>query len=689
MEEITDDSKRNINKEEEDVVLNFVTKQEENFNCRYLSEDDAKYFDYLYDKMQNLIINGKREFDSRIVFKLSDPHKKVSEIIGEEWKSWNYNNPIYIFTPTGSGKNTFIKNNLVSSSTKILLISNRIALNIQMKKELINSVMDNETLTKQVIDWGKQEFSKLYNEQPYSKVEELWLKETKKFENLHICNYQGLLSFIKDYNENIDILYDYIVCDEAHFFCSDAEFNVDTGNILKAIHERFPRSKRIYMTATPDRVFEHIFEKNNPHKQIVYGSKADYSYVLPNIIDDIQKLCELIINDKSNEKWLIFVNSKKTGEELVKIINAAMANNNLDKDKKKEDLNEELEKAAEGDYNEKELKLLMKKIGAFVNKKDKNVCATFIYAGKENIGTDKESLDEYMHKLVNRQGFEEKVLITTPVLDNGFSFSDELIKNIVIMNLDKVAFLQMLGRRRVKADEKINLFLVKPSENHVSGVITRLEEKIAAINLMKYNNYEKIEENYYNGTVNDFAKIVGLIKIRQGKYVYNELAEEQISEKLDFYEKILANKDDPYWANKEQLKWLGKYQDGDSVEQYRFGAPQEELIKFLDSHIDEEILANETTADKKMDDLKARINNGEILSKYIQFLYEFRTKYDVAYRSDSKSKILYSMGQINKCFQKQKNDLPYIIFREDKKDGKYITLKRLIIEEETDIEENE
>lgn len=55
-----------------------------------------------------------------------------------------------------------------------------------------------------------------------------------------------------------------------------------------------------------------------------------------------------------------------------------------------------------------------------------------------------------------------------------------------------------------------------------------------------------------------------------------------------------------------------------------------------------------------MDDLKARINNGEILSKYIQFLYDFRTKYDVAYRSDSKSKILYSMGQINKCFQKQK-----------------------------------
>lgn len=47
-------------------------------------------------------------------------------------------------------------------------------------------------------------------------------------------------------------------------FCSDAEFNVDTGNILKAIHERFPRSKRIYMTATQIE-FLNIFLKKIIH----------------------------------------------------------------------------------------------------------------------------------------------------------------------------------------------------------------------------------------------------------------------------------------------------------------------------------------------------------------------------------------------------------------------------------------
>lgn len=659
------------------VIFNFVDPNRRNkprseFDYLYVHEDEratVKFCNY-----------GMQDSDSRIDFRECDPHKKVSEIIGEEWESWNCYNPIYIFTPTGSGKNTFIKNNLVKPDNKILLISNRIALNIQMKKELINLVMDNETLKKHVNDWAKQKFLSLYKEQTYGKLEKLWLKDNKKFGNLHICNYQGLMSLIKENEISGNKPYTHVVCDEAHFFSSDAEFNVDTYNILEAIQKNFYNSIRIYMTATPDRVFKYIFEKHNPNKQIVYGSKADYSYIEPIIIDDIQELCELIIHDKSKEKWLVFVNNKKNGKDLSQTINKALLTNNLDIDEKKKILAEEIKE----NLTEESLESVRKKIDAFLKKTKKPAFATFICAGEDNVGEDNESLGEYTHKLVESQGFAEKVLITTAVLDNGFSFSDELIKNIVIMNLDKVAFLQMLGRKRVKEEEKINLFLVKPSEKHVSGVKEILTERLNVIKLLEEKNFDKIEEKYYNGTVHDFEKIVGLIKISKGKYIYNKLAKKQIREKLDFYEQTFDNKDDPYWANKEQLRWIGKYKDGDSIEDYRFGKPKKKLINFLEKNIGLKIpTKGETISGKTMDSVEEQMKKGEIISDYIKFLYDFRFKYDSAYIGDKSSKVLYSINKINEYFGANKDEFPYIIHKEKINNDSYITLLRIGTEDES------
>lgn len=538
----------------------------------------------------------------------------VSEMIGDNWNYWNSINPVFIFTPTGSGKNNFVKDLLKKTKKNILIISNRIALNLQIKEELVE--------TAQKI-WPK---FKNYGSE--------WMKDNTNFGGLAICNYQGINAFI----EKNSMEYDYVFCDEAHFFAADSTFNLGTEAILNKIVSKFQNSIRVYMTATPEMVWSdickvenNIFLQKKPfvynhfigqfvnplagviQKKVVYISKQDYSYVKPFILEDENELLKAINKSGKKSKWLIFVNTIDVGTKL-------------------------------------EIEL-----------EQKNISAAFIHSNKDKIGNDNITKTEYTLMLAKNKKFNEKVLLATSTLDNGFSFIDEELNNIVIMSFDKTTFVQMLGRKRHKNNEPVNLFLVKPMIKSISGIKKRNQEKIDIIYALENNQHQKIIDKYFN-TNNDFRLAIknGFLKIdKNGKVYYNKIAKKVICENVVFYEKILANKDDPYWANKEQLKWLGKYQDGDSVEQYRFGAPQEKLIKFIDSYLYRVILGNETLAYIS----KAK-KNGEKLSEYGEFIWDFRGLYNAAFGKNEKSPDrLYSVKSINDAFTEHK--LPYVIEQQD------------------------
>ena len=647
-----------------------------------IKKTELRKYKYLNEKI------GKNIYNLNINLKEIGEPIRVEKIIEDGWKDWNSSYPVYIFTPTGSGKNTFVKNNLILPEKRTLILSNRTALNIQVKREMAEIAKKN---------WPQIE---IYEDPK-------WLKKNRHFGGLDICNYQGLESLIKENKENKVPDYDYVVCDEVHFFLSDSEFNVETYRLLKKIVENFTNSIRIYMTATPERIFKHIFDLEEEQYQVrasnesinnwvkfnektyiqastpvFYLAKENYSYIEPKILDDIDELVRIIHEDKSEEKWLIFVDNKEKGVWLETKLKASIAElNSMEFDKLKEKIiNDGFGKFNNG-FDENAVKAFEKIMNKALEEMKAIVApkATFIHANKKNIGYDKMQVDEYSYKLANTNTFSEKVLISTAILDNGFSLTDPSIKNIVIENLDKITFLQMLGRKRISIGEKVKLFLIKPNFRSLATTKNNLKEQLDILKKVKYRKFQEVKDQYFNKDIYAFEKVEGLVKIKGENLYCNKLAEEQISEKLDFYEKILANKDDPYWANKEQLKWLGKYQDGDSVEQYRFGAPQEELIKFLDSHLDEEILANGT-----LTEISAAIKKDEKLSEYGKFLYDFKKFYEAAYSKKSKNPYRPpSVADINKNLGAYK--LPYVLETQ----GNYIILKRSIIEEETDIEENE
>lgn len=131
--------------------------------------------------------------------------------------------PVLISAPTGFGKNYFVLHNLrdfaQEHGERILYISNRVALDAQMRKELaeitgVESRSDQEF----ILDEYTEDFGNI-TVTTYQKV-------AKEFFKRH---YPLALPRYSPYP------FDYVVLDEAHFFVADALFNPHTGYLLDAL----------------------------------------------------------------------------------------------------------------------------------------------------------------------------------------------------------------------------------------------------------------------------------------------------------------------------------------------------------------------------------------------------------------------------------------------------------------------
>lgn len=341
----------------------------------------------------------------------------VSDELKEVVRDWDCNRPglkppVLINAPTGRGKNTFVQNVLAEHAAKqgryVLLLTNRYTLNLQQK----------------------QSFSSSSNHPPFGTA---MIENVKVFGHIICFLYHEVLGSLDWIISKYPI--GFVVFDEAHFFCSDAVFNVDTYAIFQKLLWTFPRVKRIYMSATPEDikwliayeeyVLYHTF-KNPPQQQgqdtrgsfinqwsamiagneyyiTEYNFQRDYSFVNIHFFETWKSLKDIISEHDAEEKWLIFVSSKEDGDNLKK----------------------ELEKSE------------------FIDATYKDMCPHEI------------------RELAKSRKFKPKILIATTVLYNGFSFEDDALKNIVVDSVNRMEVLQMLGRKRLSKGETINLFVLK------------------------------------------------------------------------------------------------------------------------------------------------------------------------------------------------------------------------------------
>lgn len=327
---------------------------------------------------------------------------RVSDIVThDEIKLWKNGEVVIINAKMGYGKSHFVKNTLYDyakkNNKKILMLLHRTNCVQQFQWEIES---DNKT---SIID---------------------------------IRTYQSLESKYKSgvISDNDLEKYDYIVCDEYHYFLGDAAFNVLTDISFNLIMEQ-QKSVRLLMSATDDDMVSFLNHNHKNIKPLKYTipSNNDYleSLTFFNNYEMLIKYANKIIENES--KGIFFIKSAERAYALysqfkdVSIFNCSKSNSN------------------------------------------------YKYV-------DQSKIDN----LLKNEKFEDKILITTTCMDAGINIIDEEVKYIILDVDDLGSMIQCLGRRRIMHDDdKILVFIKNISNKSLGGKKSNLMKKLDMASYLK------------------------------------------------------------------------------------------------------------------------------------------------------------------------------------------------------------
>ena len=427
--------------------------------------------------------------------------------IQEDYKNWlprgverhQKASRIFIESPTGTGKSSFILDKLfpfaAESNYNVLYLANRSALNQQIKNALARKLEVKGKIKK----------------------DEATFYLPGSFCCLTVINYQAislnpmaLKMFLSDYA--------YIVFDEAHFFIEDSLFNAKTGLLLKSILNESPDAVWIFLSATLDGSEDLLLtaaDKIQPNNLIdanlnkvvfrdhciVYKNNYQSAVYTPSFFRGIDDLMP-VINRTAGEKWLIFISSIQRGKALQQRI-----------------------------------------------KKETGRKAVFL--------SSENKADKRWKTLSTEERYDEDVLITTKVLDNGVNISDKGVRHIVIPFCDQTEFMQMLGRRRTAEGERVYLYVEVPTIQKVNTLRHGVETKRNAINGVKRcapNRRNALLAKMWEAGRKDINSLFYINET--GNLTPNFLAEKKLKQLSDFYSTLAAHYKEGACYEKTVLTWI-------------------------------------------------------------------------------------------------------------------------------------
>ena len=425
--------------------------------------------------------------------------KYITDEIGEEYKAWKPGDIIFLSAPTGSGKTTFILDTLLRHCTvtkkRILYLVNRTTLKEQIDKFLHDEVSPEcrlyidvqlyHNIENKVLDlkysYIETEYYKGYKDALSDN--EIAYKE-EKYPDL-AYKYWGdesggeMQNCLAAYKK-----YDLVICDECHYFLSDSTFNTNTIVSYSAIQRLFRDKIRIFMSATIERIKEVILDDDKNLENVCskfywltdcgtyrlgenlnrdtfsYSADRNYDYIDIKTVGSYEEIPELVVDGK--DKWLIFVDSIDKGKWLKKKIE---------------------EKCTE-----------MKKSKSLIF-----LTSKYLY--------DMDATDE-MKNITTTGKQSADIVIATKVIDNGVSFDDQSLRNIIAITDTETEFIQMLGRKRAD-DQKTTVYLFKYSKEHFSK---------------RYRIVDKTFEfafEYWREICDNFQYWVDSWEIKRRKYIEN------------------------------------------------------------------------------------------------------------------------------------------------------------------------
>lgn len=391
--------------------------------------------------MENTNINGfqHKHYMHGIGYysKEGDGLMYVSEVIGNSFEKWKERDIILINGPTGCGKSTFILHDLLKFAIgkrdkeqkekiipkPILYLVNRQVLQRQLEEELKRN--ENELLCS--LNRSNETIRNFITITTYQSIEK----------GLRAGNYDKTIAWMKKYQ--------YVVYDECHYFYNDSDFNTSTELSYDCLRTFFNTKIQIFMSATMKNMRNMIYLRrssklcvdaigdiaNKRFKE--YNIPLNYDYIKLKVFNDLMELKEIICNQSDGkEKWLIFIDSIEDGKEM------------------KTRLQENVD-SMEG------------------------ISAEDIGFVDARFGSDEETA-EIVEDIVENDSTKKKILISTAVLDNGISFKDFDLRNIVILADTEESFIQMLGRKRPDQREVV-LYICRRDIDHFNKRIQYIEKQ--------------------------------------------------------------------------------------------------------------------------------------------------------------------------------------------------------------------
>lgn len=586
----------------------------------------------------------------------------VTEKIGDEYKQWSPYSKIFVSAPTGSGKTYFVLHKLLSyvmqTNQRILYLVNRTILKEQLEQEisklssgLISSIkiVLYQTIENYILYDGGNELGKLVNE------------------------------------------FDYVICDECHYFLADSNYNTNTCLSFQWVQECFWKKIRVFMSATIGDIREYIeredegarFQRTEIYKvpseytnfrRVLQGGVWEYTleccydYLNVEIITTRNRVIDLVCY--SNQKWLIFVDSIHFGKELRKRI--IMRLRELDKN----------QNGVDRGYKEYKKQVI------------------FLSSGYKREGGEAA---EEAKAIKNDNEQMARVLIVTSVLDNGINLKDDRLNNVIIFADNETEFIQMLGRKREDGN-KVNLYIFKWEKEHFDSRLDKLKIKgkvvldyleylrgadiIVKAPLGQGIDWEKSNENerkfvYWQHVLllhrllNEekiYDKIRMAFYSKDGLLLLNSLSVKNMDTLKEFYNSAIAKfeREGEDAFVREQLRWLGKGDEEIEEMIAQSKITEETRIRQEVCDMINDIIDDQMTKAKAID-FKNRISD-KLLS-LIRFCQDSNEKGTV---EKSLKKNDRPISDKNMDYLRENCDLPYVMdVKRNKDDGEtYYTLKK-------------
>lgn len=363
----------------------------------------------------------------------------VTECIQQDYMEWQRGDVIAISAGTGKGKSYFVQ---------------------QIYSKYVN------TFNKKILYLVPRKLLK-------KQIEEALKKDG--ICNIDVMTYQSYEALFRKKLAHNDVKrhsYQYIVCDEFHYFFNDAGFN-DFTDISMELFLSNEKAITILLSATGDVVMSYIKRFYPQRKIISYELDSDYSYVTElncySSNDQLYEVMDWLV--ENNKKTMIFIQSAKRAYELYQ------------------------------------------KYESYSN---------FVCGERSEFYqyVDKTKVDNILQK----EKFDSLFLISTSVLDVGVNIIDKELNNIIIDMHDINVLKQCLGRKRLVDDEdNVALAVKNINNNQLGGLISKEKKRVQQGKLFIKDGVEAlIKRNYRKPLDNSlfYLNEKGVLQLNLAKYIY-------------------------------------------------------------------------------------------------------------------------------------------------------------------------